>query len=186
MGTKGWMNRYLCLCGRETEAYPWKVKSGHTKSCGCAKKMAWEDVVTTHGLSRSNRRMYNIWKAMKARCINKNSQFYHRYGGRGIFVCKMWIDNFEEFYKWSIENGYDKDLTIDRKDNDGGYTPENCRWVGWGVQAENKSNTISIDKINEAKKMIEAGVRMSKIAVLLGISYPTVKNIRRRKYARYI
>lgn len=91
-----------------------------------------------HGMSDT--RIYHIWKMMKSRCNNANSQNYKHYGGRGISVCKEWdgSNGFWSFYNWSIQNGYTDELSIDRIDNDGNYCPENCRWTTLSEQAKNK------------------------------------------------
>lgn len=79
---------------------------------------------------------------MRYRCYNKNSKDYQNYGGRGITICDEWLDpyeGYERFVEWSLNNGYKKGLEIDRKDNDGNYTPENCRWV---TRSENQRNKV--------------------------------------------
>lgn len=75
---------------------------------------------------------------MRYRCYDTNHKMYYRYGGRGITVCNEWKDNFEAFYAWAVENGFDKTLTLDRIDGDKGYSPENCRWADRKEQYLNK------------------------------------------------
>ena len=84
------------------------------------------------------RRLRGIWYGMKERCRNPNSTSYENYGGRGIQICEEWLNSFEAFRDWALANGYTDDLTIDRIDNDGNYTPENCRWVTMKIQSNNK------------------------------------------------
>ena len=77
---------------------------------------------------------------MKQRCLNAKCREYRHYGGRGITVCKEWIDDFINFRDWAYKNGYREDLTLDRIDNNKEYYPENCRWVSMVVQENNKRN----------------------------------------------
>jgi hypothetical protein len=93
----------------------------------------------THDMSKT--RLYKIWTDMKKRCNNKHHWAFARYGGRGIKVCEEW-HTFLPFYEWATANGYSDSLTIDRVDNDGDYTPDNCCWVTRKAQANNKSNNI--------------------------------------------
>lgn len=83
----------------------------------------------THDMS--NTRIYQIWKGMKRRCLNPNAPKYEYYGGKGISICGEWLGEhgFENFYKWSIENGYSDELTIDRIDESKDYSPSNCQWI---------------------------------------------------------
>ena len=82
---------------------------------------------------------------MKQRCYNSNSSVYKHYGGRGIEVCDEWVNSFENFYKWSMNNGFDPELTIDRINVNGNYEPSNCRWASWEVQARNRTNNLIIE-----------------------------------------
>lgn len=108
----------------------------------------------THGLSGKNKRLYKIWKEMRYRCNNPNNKSYPRYGGRGITVCKEWDNSFVPFYEWSVANGYKEDiaesgrnrLSIDRIDNNGNYSPDNCRWVDDFTQALNKRDNLTAEE----------------------------------------
>lgn len=93
-----------------------------------------------------NRKLYRRYIHMKERCYDPNDKRYHRYGGRGIKICDEWLGEhgFENFYDWSMSNGYTDDLTIDRIDNDKGYSPDNCRWATQLVQANNTRKNIYI------------------------------------------
>lgn len=84
--------------------------------------------------------LYSSWQGMKQRCTNPNNPKYHRYGGRGITVCKEWM-NIQGFLNWAKKSGWKEGLTIDRINNDGNYCPENCRWVSVSENSRKKSTT---------------------------------------------
>lgn len=128
--------RCQCECGNECVVALFRMKSGHTKSCGCAKVGN-----ITHGKSRT--KTYNSWLAMKQRCCYEKSDEYHRYGGRGIRVCERWIDSFENFLADMGERP--SSMTLDRINPDGDYKPENCRWEKEETQARNRRSTIFVD-----------------------------------------
>lgn len=142
------MYHCICECGNEGNICGRDLVSGKSKSCGCYKsdviKEAWRSgymkpTKLRHGMAHS--RIYKIWTSMKSRCSNPNLSEYKYYGGCGICVCDEWLNNFESFYDWSLMNGYDDSLTIDRIDVNGNYSPDNCRWVPMSVQANNKRTT---------------------------------------------
>ncbi len=91
---------------------------------------------TTHGGKHT--RLYNIWCNIKARCNNPKNPDYYLYGARDIKVYSEWENNFTTFREWAMQNGYDDELTIDRRENNEGYNPDNCRWVTWAVQQANR------------------------------------------------
>lgn len=123
-----------CECGNIKTLEAYTLKSGNSKSCGCARK---GNII--HGLGHT--RLYRIYCNMKQRCYNPKNSRYHCYGKRGIRICDEWLENFEKFYYWAINNGYTDELTIDRIDVNGIYEPSNCRWATMLEQAKNKQNS---------------------------------------------
>lgn len=93
-----------------------------------------------HG--KRNTRLYTIWDNMKRRCGSKDATGYENYGGRGISVDDEWRNDFESFYNWAMDNGYNESLTIDRINNEKNYTPDNCRWATITEQSRNKRKRI--------------------------------------------
>ena len=135
------MWRCICDCGNERIVRGRDLRSGVIVSCGCYHRELVKDMFTTHNGSRS--RLYHVWDGMINRCYRKTSNHYDDYGGRGITVCDEWRNDFQAFYNWAMANGYDENAprgqcTIDRIDNDKGYSPDNCRWITQKEQQLNK------------------------------------------------
>lgn len=143
-----------CDCGNITEARSDGLQSGRWQSCGCLKReTSAENVSKNHTHKQSGTRLYKILQGMKTRCYNVNDRRYADYGGRGITICDEWIEDFNAFYEWSMTHGYTDDFTIDRIDNDKGYSPDNCRWTTNKEQSNNRSTNV-LYKIGNATKTI--------------------------------
>lgn len=152
-----WLCR--CDCGKEHIVPSGKLIQGKSTSCGCYRSELTALRSTKHGLTTGKKpRLFIIWNDMKARCYNPKSINYQSYGGRGICICDEWLD-FSAFYRWAMDNGYNDSLTIDRIDNDGGYTPSNCRWI-----------SAEENKMKQRKTIFILGKSLSANARELGIS----------------
>jgi hypothetical protein len=115
-----WLCR--CDCGNEGRPNGGDLRQGKSISCGCF-AAEWQRRPKTHGFSRT--RIHRIWKAMRTRCNNPNVPGFKHYGGRGIKVCSEW-DSFVIFRDWALANGYAAHLSIERKNVNGDYAPDNC------------------------------------------------------------
>lgn len=137
-----WLCR--CDCGNTTSVAGGSLKRGDTKSCGCSKGRFVSEALKSSDPNRN--RLRSIWRGMIERCENTKSTSYSLYGARGIGVCDEW-KSFDSFMAWALSNGYADGLTLDRINGNDGYSPDNCRWVTWQVQQNNRCNNhiISID-----------------------------------------
>ena len=149
-----------CDCGKYVIEQASTLLYGKVNSCGCLQKEWYanrseqtgeKSHLYKHGMCHT--RINSIYRKIKQRCLNKNDSAYNHYGGRGIKICKEWEDSFEAFCDWSFRNGYAKNLTIDRIDNDGDYSPDNCRWVDMKTQQNNRGNNTIIE-INGIRKTV--------------------------------
>lgn len=130
----------LCDCGNKKSTLFWLLLNGRCQSCGCQKRDNCRRVFRTHG--QYGTPTYGIWAAMITRCTNPNARYYERYGGRGIKVCERWL-KFENFL---ADMGVRPEgLTLERKNNDDNYSPENCIWATLAQQANNRSNNHFIE-----------------------------------------
>lgn len=130
-GRRFWTVR--CDCGRVHDMDARDLKKA--QSCGCQKKKLISESRKTHGMTKHP--AYGVWHSMVQRCTEPTHQAWRNYGGRGITVCERWLHSFENF--WSDMGGtYETGLDLDRRDNDAGYSPENCRWVSRKVSTRNR------------------------------------------------
>lgn len=136
--------RCLCECGAIKDLYSGHIRSGKTQACGCLRlersSIAAKKLMTTHGLSKTKE--HDAWHAMRQRCNNPNNKSYHRYGGRGIKVCKRW-EKFENFF--ADMGKAPSGGTLGRIDNNGNYEKRNCRWETTMQQGRNKETCVYIE-----------------------------------------
>lgn len=142
-GRPAWLCK--CDCGKIKTISSNHLLQGRTNSCGCLHNEQLAQRSTVHGdATRENKtRLYKVYNNMISRCHRPNFPRYADYGGRGITVCDTWRNSYEAFKKWALQSGYDKtapkgSCTIDRIDNDKGYSPDNCRWVSMKTQSTNR------------------------------------------------
>lgn len=160
----------VCECGNTSTPEFSSVIKGHTKSCGCLQKEKASKTARTHLRTHclTGTRIFNIWRGMKARCYNPHLKSYHNYGGRGITMCDEWRNNAQSFYDWAMQNGYSDELSIERIDNNLGYSPDNCRWATDREQALNR----------RCNRYLFQGklFKVSDLVSMLGISRNTIVN----------
>lgn len=152
-GRRTWMCR--CNCGRTANVDGKSLRRGHSISCRPCSS-TFRPAARTHGARQT--RLYNIWCGMKRRCLNETDAAYPRYGGRGIVICDDWL-TFKPFSDWALANGYADNLTIDRRDNDKGYSPENCRWATYREQNRNYSRVRYVEFKGERVAVIDLAER---------------------------
>jgi len=130
----------LCQCGITKIVSSEYLHQAKNPSCGCVSGRARVAASITHGLS--GHPINKLYRSIKARCYNKNVERYKNYGGRGIRMCDEWLNDFKSFYDWCINNGWKKELSIDRfPNNDGNYEPTNCRFATMLEQSRRKTTT---------------------------------------------
>jgi len=152
-----------CECGQIKEINGSNLRAGRTQSCGCLRDERTRQAVGSHAMSGS--RIYRQWSMMLDRCRNPRSQFFSRYGGRGIQVCDRW-HKFEAFYADMGDRPAGK--TLDRINNDGDYEPANCRWATPKEQCNNKA-------LNRLLTLRGRTQTLSQWAIELGVNESTLR-----------
>lgn len=128
-------------CGKESNMIKWNIRQA--KKCNHV-GLGGVYALTTSDFVWENKRLQNIFKSMKRRCYAAKCKDYKWYGAKGIKICDEWLNDPCEFEKWSFQNGYNEDLTIDRIDENKDYCPENCRWIPLKDNSKYKSTTSLI------------------------------------------
>lgn len=160
--------KWLCQCDCGKTVYRTGLCLGRAirneakSSCGC------QPPAKTHGLSMTHKKLHWVWVAMKQRCDNPSNKDFACYGGRGIKVCREWYE-FENFYNWAKSTGYHDGVTIERRDVNSGYSPENCTWIVNERQADNRQNSIQFCYNGE-------NLTIRQIADLTGLNYLTLRS----------
>ena len=177
-GNAQWVVR--CSCEDQTEfvVSGSSLTSGNTKSCGCLQKeRASESSIKwkTPEEQAVIRRYYH----MKDRCYNPGCSDYPEWGGRGITICQDWLDHPENFVNWSLANGFSKEKTINRINNDGPYCQENCEWVSNSIQQNNKRNNINFEIDGETHTIGEW-------SVISGIDYQKLNRLYHTKPQKFM
>ena len=156
---------FKCDCGKDHIADVAPVRRGKIASCGCLRDESTTSRSTSHGASGT--RLFHAYNNMKQRCYNEKSDQYKHYGGRGITVCNEWLSDPQVFFDWAMANGYTDKLTLDRKDNNKGYSPDNCRWVSQAVQNRNTRQNVSITIGNKTKVLADWAVEFNVSATMI-------------------
>ncbi len=142
-----------CDCGNIVDILGENLRKGASQSCGCYRHDKLSEIKSTH--HETNTKLYGVWCSIKARCYNRNSKPYKSYGGRGIIMCDEWRDSYEKFREWAVSSGYSSKLSIDRIDNNGPYSPDNCRWVDMRTQANNRRSNVYLTLCGETHNITE-------------------------------
>lgn len=143
-----------CDCGQVDAVTVCSLLKGKSLACPrCSHHGQW------NGLSRMSPRekdsLYSVWLAMRKRCNDPRFKYFRHYGGRGIAVCEEWSRDYLAFREWAMSHGWKRGLHIDRINNNGGYSPENCRFVTVRVNQRNRRNTVMATAFGETKPLIE-------------------------------
>lgn len=173
-----------CECGNIHYVIGQQLRLGKCLSCGCYEKENLSHLMENrikHNFKKDphKRFIYGIWKGIRRRCYDTKDKRYNRYGGRGISVCKEWKENPIAFVEWALSHGYKRGLQIDRINNDGDYSPENCRFV---TNKENHHNSTGCKISQEQAEQIriiyaKGNIKQVDLGNMFGISQQVVSKI---------
>lgn len=178
--------RCLCDCGVQRTVAATDLRRGHTTSCGCT-------VRTCKGEGSVNATRspeYRTYSNIKDRCLNPKSMHWSRYGGRGIAICSRWLASYENFLEDMGRRPHG--TSLDRIDNDGPYSPENCRWATPREQARNRRNNVRLTFRGETLVLSEWSERVGialnvlqlRIAYGWTVERTLTQSVRRRRRSR--
>lgn len=172
--------RCKCDCGNEVRVRTNSLISGNTTTCGCGRI----ESITAHGMT--NTQLFNAWRGMKRRCQANNERCFKDYRGRGITVCEEWANDFESFKAWALANGYEDKprISLDRIDNDKGYSPDNCRWVTAKEQARNKRSNVFLEYNGERHCLAEWAEKLGIDPRTIGYRYRAGWSVREILYGK--
>jgi hypothetical protein len=142
-----------CECGTEKMINILSLHAGDTKSCGCLRSEVSSSKALLHGCV--GRPGYNLWHAMRSRCLNPDASGYENYGGRGIKICDEWLDDCRAFCDWVDENGYAPGLELDRIENEGDYSPSNCHFTTKVTNMRNTRSNVFVCAFGETKTVAD-------------------------------
>jgi len=163
-----------CVCGNTVTLPASELQKQHNRgveaSCGCRRKESIGRRNRTHGMSFDD--AYAVYRSMLARCSNPNHQAWHNYGGRGITVCDRWKESFQNFWA-DMGPTYEKGLTLERLDNEQGYSIENCSWETPKHQARNKRDNVIIStpwgEMTVAEAAERSGLNVTTLHYRIGV-----------------
>ncbi len=165
-GSQGRAMVCTCDCGSIKKVDLRLLRSGNTRSCGCFMKDRIAETSTTHGMCRSVE--YKIWSGIKARCLTRTHKQYKDYGGRGIGICESWSNGFSGFFSDMGARPSQKH-SVERINNNLGYSKENCKWATIEDQNRNKRTNVKYEYMGESKILRDW-------ASFFGVNYHTFKS----------